>query len=102
MAEAFHLQLSSWLRLDAIFESCVCALVEQDLPCRCRVAEPGGEVRHRSERTVVVASLEPDLTERRVTRGDPGAELSEIGKRLWPNEDTPVLVTSSSALLEVA
>ena len=66
-AETPQLKLAEGSRIDGFFDSPDHGLADQDLTRRGVRAEPGGKVRHRPERTIVIAAFEADPAKRRVT-----------------------------------
>src|SRR5512132_747995 len=73
-SEAFELEVACRRGLHGLLHSCEKALADQDLPRRCPSAEPRGEIRHRSEDAVVVATLESDAADGRVASLDADSE----------------------------
>jgi hypothetical protein len=49
-------------------------LTEQNLTVLGLSAEPGRDIAHRADRGVAKALGEPDLAQRRIALGDPGAK----------------------------
>ena len=69
--ESLQVEISHENRIDRPLDRCEEARADQDLTSRGARAEPGGEVRHRAKRCVVVATLEADPAQRRVPSLDP-------------------------------
>jgi hypothetical protein len=65
-ANPLQVEVADGDRLDGLLDRREDLRADQDLPAGGLGAQPGGEVRHRPERRVVVPALEPDPAKRRV------------------------------------
>jgi hypothetical protein len=72
--ESLQVEIAHVNRIDRPLDRCEEAWADQGLTRRGACAEPGGEVRHRAKRCVVVATLEADPTQSRVTGRDADAK----------------------------
>src|SRR5262249_4957880 len=68
--KALEDQLAGSLGLDRLLNGCLNLAIDQDLPVMSVGTEPGSEVDHCSDRSVVETALEPDPAKGRVTMRD--------------------------------
>src|SRR5262245_321043 len=80
--EPLERELAGRLRLDVVFDLGVEALRDQDLAGGSLVGQARGEIGHRSDRRVVGAAFEPDLSAGRKAERDACAEVEVVAALL--------------------
>ena len=83
-SEPLQVEAPDRLGIDRLLDGCEDPRADEGLPGGRVCAEAGGEIGHRSERRVVVATLEADTADRRVPGLDPDPE-SQLRTTLAPD-----------------